>query len=343
MMIRPATFLLLTFNHERYVRQAIQAALAQDYHPLQIIISDDASTDKTGDIIVEEVRRYDGRHEIYVNRNTRRLRSVEHLTHVISMIRGDLVVMAHGDDISKPQRTRTVVSAWQEQSVSMVSSNAQFIDKRGRRYKLTCESSVSRRIPAQQFIKQNWIYEMLGATLAFEPEVVTKFAPLTAKLLATGLDHVLPLRAAMLKGFFYVDEPLVLYRRHGTNMSNFTADRTTSTLAYDETALANGMADRVRVLDDLLVLQAERPGNVELKELQTQLEARLLSDLRRWSRLRAELRATAQLPTWISEEAMMSRTMRADFWSWYGMDGFYAKVKRRLRRILVCRSDSRAH
>ena len=327
------TYLLLTFEQERYVRHAVQAAFAQDYHPLQIIISDDASSDKTQDIVAEEVSRYRGPHNVYVNHNTHRLRSVGHLTHAMSMVQGDLVVLAHGDDISLPQRTRALVSAWQEQGVSMVSSNARVIHQPGRKHKLV-KNPVSRRISSQEIIKQNWLWEMLGATLAFEPEVVTKFEPLTAQLLATGLDHVLPMRAVMLKGFYYMAEPLVLYRRHSSNMSNFIVDRTTSVLAREETELANDTASRIRVLDDLLVLAAEQPGNADLKELRMLLEARLFNDFRRWCRLRAELRAAGQLPTWIPEQRMMARRMRAEVSFAYREERLIVRARRRLRRML---------
>ena len=50
------TFSLLCHNHERFIREAVRSALAQDYEPLEILISDDHSTDATLDIIQEEIR-----------------------------------------------------------------------------------------------------------------------------------------------------------------------------------------------------------------------------------------------------------------------------------------------
>jgi hypothetical protein len=354
-MAPTVTFLLRTYNQERFIREAVWSAFAQDYHPLQIVITDDASSDRTYDRIVEEVERYRGPHEILINRNTHRIRSVEHLTHAMSMTRGELVVMAHGDDVSLPQRTAALVSAWQEHGVSMVTSNAEFIDQRGTKYNLTCPNPVSRRISAEEILKRNWIWEMLGATVALEPEVVTKFEPLTARSLATGADYVLPMRAALLKGLYFVESPLVLYRRHETNMSNFIEDRTTSKLARDETSIANYAASRIRVLDDLPVIEAEQPANPALRKLRMQLEAQLLNDLRRWCRLRTELCADAQLPTWIPEKTMLARRQRPELAIWYGKEPFavkatrwlnstpawrLVKLNRWLRRKLPWRSDA---
>ena len=41
------SFVLLTYNQEHDVQAALAGAFAQDYRPLQLIISDDGSTDQT--------------------------------------------------------------------------------------------------------------------------------------------------------------------------------------------------------------------------------------------------------------------------------------------------------
>lgn len=40
-------------NEERYIRQSILSLFAQTYRPLEIVVVDDHSTDKTWDIILE--------------------------------------------------------------------------------------------------------------------------------------------------------------------------------------------------------------------------------------------------------------------------------------------------
>ena len=49
----------ITYNHERYIMQAIDSFLMQETDfPFEIVIHDDASTDGTADIILEYVERY---------------------------------------------------------------------------------------------------------------------------------------------------------------------------------------------------------------------------------------------------------------------------------------------
>ena len=183
---------------------------------------------------------------------------------------------------------------------------------------------------------------MLGATLAFEPDVISKFRQLTARSLTSGLDTVLPLRAAALKGFYYIAEPLVLYRHHYTNMGNFIADQTGSQLAYKETHLAHEMAARLRALDDLLDLKLVRPDDARLSTLCTKLEARLIDDLRTWAGLRGELRAGAKLPTWIDETTMRVRYLRPRLSWWlekFGRLPLFARLKHRTIRFLSLHED----
>ncbi len=47
------TFMLRTYNHERFIREAVRSALTQTYSPLQVVISDDCSQDRTFEIIQE--------------------------------------------------------------------------------------------------------------------------------------------------------------------------------------------------------------------------------------------------------------------------------------------------
>ena len=76
------TISMLTYNQERYVRDAVRGVLAQTYEPLEIVISDDCSTDGTWNIILEEVdayRKSGGVHKnIVLNRNEKNLGLIRH-------------------------------------------------------------------------------------------------------------------------------------------------------------------------------------------------------------------------------------------------------------------------
>jgi glycosyltransferase involved in cell wall biosynthesis len=48
---------IFTYNQEKYIREAVEGALSQDYPNLEIIISDDNSTDSTYDRTIDYVKK----------------------------------------------------------------------------------------------------------------------------------------------------------------------------------------------------------------------------------------------------------------------------------------------
>ena len=69
------TFLLLTYRQGRFVRDAMRAALAQDYSPLTVACVDDCSPDDTFAVLQAEAALYAGPHRVVLHRNERNLAS----------------------------------------------------------------------------------------------------------------------------------------------------------------------------------------------------------------------------------------------------------------------------
>jgi Glycosyltransferases involved in cell wall biogenesis len=103
------TFALFAYNQEKYIREAVEGAFAQTYEPLEIILSDDCSTDRTFEIMEEMVSNYTGIHNIVVLRNRGNQGTLNHVINVCRAARGSLIVVAAGDDISLPHRTEMLI------------------------------------------------------------------------------------------------------------------------------------------------------------------------------------------------------------------------------------------
>jgi glycosyltransferase involved in cell wall biosynthesis len=128
----PAVSLVLPcWNCARFVREALESALAQTYEPLEIVITDDTSDDGTWEIVREVAAGYAAPHALVCHRNAVR-QSIENLNAAIERARGAFLVVAHGDDVQLPHRVQTQVAAWRRHGVSMVASNAVTIDEEGR-------------------------------------------------------------------------------------------------------------------------------------------------------------------------------------------------------------------
>lgn len=128
-----ATFVLFAYNQEKYIREAVEGAFAQMYEPLQIILSDDCSTDRTFDIMQEMVDSYAGQHEVILRKNKNNAGLCAHVNIVFQEARGDILVIAAGDDISLPDRTAISVEALKRApDATAVLLSAEVIDDSGR-------------------------------------------------------------------------------------------------------------------------------------------------------------------------------------------------------------------
>jgi len=146
---------MICYQQEKYVREAVVAALAQECAPLEIILSDDCSTDFTFSIIEEESAKYSGPHNVIINRNSSNL-GIEHLNKIMSLASGDFVVIAHGDDVSMPNRTRRMVETWIDKKVSLVSSNAIIVDSNSHPLGKFSKEEADKEIPLKEINFITW-------------------------------------------------------------------------------------------------------------------------------------------------------------------------------------------
>jgi glycosyltransferase involved in cell wall biosynthesis len=87
------------YNHGRYVRQAIDAMLAQSLPPLEILLIDDASTDGSGPVLDELAAAHP---VVKVVRNDRNRGVGYSANRGLALCRGDYVYMSAADDVVLP-------------------------------------------------------------------------------------------------------------------------------------------------------------------------------------------------------------------------------------------------
>ncbi len=106
------TLALMAYNQEQMIEGAVGGALAQTYSPLEILISDDCSTDRAFECATAAVDDYEGPHQLRLNRNPHNLGLIGHVNALFEMARGEIVVLAAGDDVSLPERVVRIVEAF---------------------------------------------------------------------------------------------------------------------------------------------------------------------------------------------------------------------------------------
>ena len=203
------TYLLLCYNQESYIVEAVEAALNQTYQPLEIIISDDCSSDLTCKLIENLILSYDGPHKIIFNKNKKNLGFISHINSVKKLVNGELVVFAAGDDISDPNRTSIFADMWNPKSkkVGIVYSNIDKIDHSSRVIASKCHTDYS-KVSLEDAIKNPFA---LICSYAIDKTLWDSFPEFNSNLV--NEDIAFPLRC-LLSDFriSYVNESLVKYR-----------------------------------------------------------------------------------------------------------------------------------
>jgi glycosyltransferase involved in cell wall biosynthesis len=98
-------------------REALASVVAQDYTNLEIIVSDNASTDETADI-VREFQQRDPR--IRYVRHEKMLRAFQNFRFVLDEARGDFFCWAAHDDTRSPDFISGMIPAFREEATILV-------------------------------------------------------------------------------------------------------------------------------------------------------------------------------------------------------------------------------
>jgi len=213
----------ISYNQEDYVRAALQSVLDQDY-PLEIIVSDDCSTDSTAGVIAEVLSQYVGPHQVRVRKGDRNLGVVGNQNAVFEMASGELIVLFEGDDISRPDRVTKLVEKAQSTGAAALSSYVTFIDPDG-----TPAGCWEHHESGDYRDFSSWTAP--GCGLAFRRHLL-EHGPISRGLLSG--DIAIWLRAAFSGGMAVVPEPLVQYRRHVESVTARPLFEYTSPAAFRE-------------------------------------------------------------------------------------------------------------
>jgi glycosyltransferase involved in cell wall biosynthesis len=218
------TFALAALNQERFIREAVEAAFAQTYSPLEIILSDDCSEDKTFELMCEMAKAYRGPHRIVLNRNPVRRSIGGHINRIMEVSQGELILAAAGDDISLPQRAQATYEAWDSSGRKATSIHSKIfqIDEDGNSidevFKTGCGDGarlVEQKAQPMQYV-QTLEPLIFGCAHAFSRKLYNVFGNLPDEVIHE--DNALGFRSILAGQLLFINEPLVKYRIHGNNV-----------------------------------------------------------------------------------------------------------------------------
>ena len=211
-----ASVVLLTYNQAEFVQEAFNSLLNQDTDDIEIVVSDDCSSDSTWDAILAVAQSYVGPKKLIVSRNVSNLGIVDNYAAAVEQSTGELIFMAAGDDISMPDRCSKSIQFWlnNEKKHDLVAADAIDMSLTGEVLGRKDSSDLEEWTVEKWFKRRPFFF---GAS-----HMVTR------KLLEIGpLDNNLPyedqclvFRAILMGGAVRLPIPLVKHRRGGMTQKN---------------------------------------------------------------------------------------------------------------------------
>lgn len=203
-----------TFNRVKYLKLTIDSILDQTYSDCEVIVVDDGSSDGTEELVNENYKtgvRYINRGKIG---NIAALRNIG-----IAESRGDLIAFCDDDDIWLPEKLQMQLNKIGE--YDLVCSNAKVIDEVG--------SFIDQRLIDEHNSFAFDLRKLLCGNIVITSTVLLKKSILADCIfnerndLHALEDYELWLRLTMHNKMFFLNEPLILYRKHNvSNSQNFS-------------------------------------------------------------------------------------------------------------------------
>lgn len=202
---------MATYNGERYVATQLHSILSQLGADDEVVVVDDASTDRTLDVVAS-LR--DGR--VRVLRNDRNAGVFATFERALAATRGEVVFLSDQDDVWLPGKVREVLGRFErDPSVVLVLSDAEVIDEAGQ---VTQPSFMALRGGFKPGFGATLVRNRyLGCTMALRRSLLSTVLPIPRDV---PMHDMWVGSLAVLQGRVdYIDRPLVQYRRHGGNVS----------------------------------------------------------------------------------------------------------------------------
>lgn len=220
-MERPLiSYVITAYNSEKFIEEAMECAFNQTYSPLEIVISDDGSQDNTWAIIQKKISEYSGPHKIVVNRNSPNMGISQHMSKVyVELAQGEIIVVAHADDISSPERVEKTYRFLSEHpDCNAVSFALNIIDENGEAL-IVCKDFKDCDERYYGLDKGLKLGNIPAPSRAFYKEVMTTFGWLNVD--CPTEDELITFRAQLMgKKNAYLKDALVYYRKHEGSSSN---------------------------------------------------------------------------------------------------------------------------
>ena len=249
---RPLVSIIITsYNYGKYINEAIESALSQDYPNIEIIVSDNCSTDQS----VEVIRRYTKDSRIKFNQNKNNIGVIANFIKAISLANGDYVTFISADDywVNNSFVSQAIKRFESVPSLMIVKGKNLFkYEKTGKYIEDATYIFWKKYYYNKSYINGDKVFLEYPSSpsVGFGGSIYNKSA-----LMATGLDKYddkcfymdaeISLKILLMGDISFINEDTYVNRLHGANSTgNRTARQAIENITYIESTYQYAIEDK---------------------------------------------------------------------------------------------------
>ncbi len=209
---------IATFHGERYLRQQLESIAKQTLLPLEVVITDDQSSD--GTLEVAESFGQQAPFPVRCFRNETRLRYADNFLRAASLCQGDLIAFCDQDDLWLENKLSTCAAHFQDETVQLVCHSAQTITGDGQPgyFFPHLKTRTLRRGTCNPLENQP------GFVMVFRRSLLSLLLPENRPARLYGHDHWAWFLACLTGTVVKLSDVLCYYRQHENNVYGATAN-----------------------------------------------------------------------------------------------------------------------
>jgi glycosyltransferase involved in cell wall biosynthesis len=208
-----------TYNGARYIREQLDSIIHQTYPNIEIVITDDRSTDETMAILEEYANQYSN---IRVYQNETNLRYVKNFEKGMGLAKGDFIAPSDQDDIWELDKLQVLMNHIADNAI--IYCNSVLIDAAGK--EMTQKLSDIKRLDSFD----SCLNYAIGNSAPGHAMLIRKQVIIDCGVFPTMIphDYWLGFVATFNSQVYFLDKVMVRYRQHDANVFGAAkaADRT---------------------------------------------------------------------------------------------------------------------
>ncbi|MFT3742525.1 MAG: glycosyltransferase [Gammaproteobacteria bacterium] len=216
------SIMILSYNQEHFIAETLQSALTQNYSNLEVIVSDDASTDKTSEIIRHFQAQYPERLKPVFN--SQNLGITGNCNRALQHCRGKYIAWLGGDDIMLPDKIRQQVECMENDPNIVITHHDVEVFDSATNATLYYASTKKSLTGAETNIRDliGYGFYMMGPSVMLRTDCVPKRG--FDERIKVSSDWLFLLQCMLSKPqgkIVYLNGVYVRYRRHQKNLTIF--------------------------------------------------------------------------------------------------------------------------